>query len=342
MSHITTIAANFGLGAAMTSTPEERALVKRLDSGLQTIEAGLAENLHFGDEYTNTVARYLLEAGGKRVRPLLALLTAELGDSDCRDVLLAAQVVELIHLATLYHDDVMDDADLRRGVPTAHTKFGNSIAIITGDLLLARASSLASTLGDEMVRLHASTFERLCLGQLHEITGPTSGADPIEHYLHVLADKTGSLIAASAMVGVMTSNAPAEFGEPLREFGEKIGVAFQIIDDVLDLNGGETGKSKGTDVRHGVATLPVLFMRQSTDADARALDEGLTAAAAAGDDARFETLVDELRASRFTAETIATAQRWGTEAVTALAVIPDGLTKQSLTRFASRVVERSH
>ncbi len=342
MSHITTIAKNFGLGAAMTSTADERALVGRLDKGLQEIEAGLAENLHFGDEYTNTVARYLLEAGGKRVRPLLALLTAELGQSDCKDVLLAAQVVELIHLATLYHDDVMDDADLRRGVPTAHTQFGNSIAIITGDLLLARASSLASTLGDEMVRLHASTFERLCLGQLHETTGPAEGVDPIDHYLQVLADKTGSLIAASAMVGVMTSNAPAEFGDPLREFGEKIGVAFQIIDDVLDLDGGETGKVKGTDVRHGVATLPVLFMRQSGDADARALDEGLQAAAAADDDVRFEALVDELRASRFTSETIATAQRWGTEAVDALSVLPDGLTKQALVRFASRVIERSH
>jgi heptaprenyl diphosphate synthase len=326
----------------MTATPAERDLVSRLDSGLKAIEIGLAENLHFGDQYTNTVARYLLEAGGKRVRPLLALLTAELGDPQSKDVLLAAQVVELIHLATLYHDDVMDDADLRRGIPTAHTTFGNSIAIITGDLLLARASSLASTLGDEMVRLHASTFERLCLGQLHETTGPSDGDDPIEHYLQVLADKTGSLIAASAIVGVMTSNAPSEYSQPLREFGEKIGVAFQIIDDVLDLDGGETGKVKGTDVRHGVVTLPILYLRQSDDADARALDEGLQAAAAAGDDKRFEALVDELRASRFTTETIATARRWGTEAVDALDALPDGLTKQALARFAARVIERSH
>ena len=342
MSHFTTIAKNFGLGAAMSATQEERALVARLDTGLQAIEAGLSENLHFGDQYTNTVARYLLEAGGKRVRPLLALLTAELGDAHCADVLLAAQVVELIHLATLYHDDVMDDADLRRGVPTAHTTFGNSIAIITGDLLLARASSLASTLGDEMVRLHAATFERLCLGQLHETTGPSEGADPIEHYLQVLADKTGSLIAASAMVGIMTSGAPSEFGEPLREFGEKIGVAFQIIDDVLDLDGGETGKVKGTDVRHGVATLPVLYMRQSTSPEAAALDAALRAAADANDDEQFEKLIDELRASEFTTRTIAEATTWGREAVAALDAIPDGLTKQALVRFASRVVERSH
>lgn len=342
MSHVSTIATNFGLGAAMTATSEERALVARLDKGLQAIEAGLSDNLHFGDRFTNTVARYLLEAGGKRVRPLLALLTAELGDADCEDVLLAAQVVELIHLATLYHDDVMDDADLRRGVPTAHTQYGNSIAIITGDLLLARASTLASRLGDEMVQLHASTFERLCLGQLHETTGPADDADPIDHYLQVLADKTGSLIAASAMVGIMTSNAPSEFKEPLREFGEKIGVAFQIIDDVLDLDGGETGKVKGTDVRHGVATLPVLYMRQSGDADAIALDRALREAADANDDATFEKLVDELRASRFTEKTLSEAARWGQEAVDALDAIPDGLTKKALVRFASRVVERSN
>ena len=342
MSHASTIAKNFGLGEALKASADERALVARLDEGLVAIEKALTENLHFGDEYTNTVARYLLEAGGKRVRPLLALLTAEFGDNDCSDVLLAAQVVELIHLATLYHDDVMDDADLRRGVPTAHTKWGNSVAIITGDLLLARASSIASTLGDEMVRLHASTFERLCLGQLHETTGPAKHADPVEHYIQVLADKTGSLIAASAMVGIMTSNAPAEYGQPLREFGEKIGVAFQIIDDVLDLDGGETGKVKGTDVRHGVATLPILLLRSSSDADARELDEGLIAAVETDDDVRFEQLVDELRASRFTEETIEIAQRWGREAVEALDVLPDGLPKQALIRFASRVVERSH
>ena len=342
MSHASTIAKNFGLGSALSSTAEERALVARLDAGLVAIEKGLTENLHFGDEYTNTVARYLLEAGGKRVRPLLALLTAEFGDQNCPEVLLAAQVVELIHLATLYHDDVMDDADLRRGVPTAHTKWGNSVAIITGDLLLARASSIASTLGDEMVRLHASTFERLCLGQLHETTGPNKDADPVAHYIQVLADKTGSLIAASAMVGIMTSNAPAEYGQPLREFGEKIGVAFQIIDDVLDLDGGETGKVKGTDVRHGVATLPILLLRESTDTDARELDEGFAAAIEADDDIRFEALIDVLRASRFTTETIAIAQRWGREAVEALDALPDVLPKQALVRFASRIVERSH
>jgi heptaprenyl diphosphate synthase len=237
---------------------------------------------------------------------------------------------------------VMDDADLRRGVPTTHTVWSNSVAIITGDLLLARASSLASTLGDDMVRLHAATFERLCLGQLHETTGPQKGADAIAHYLQVLADKTGSLIASSAVVGLMTSGAPREYFEPLREYGEKIGVAFQIIDDVLDLDGGETGKEKGNDVRNGVATLPILLARAATDAESVSLVARIDAAIEANDPDTFAGLMDELRGSRHTVETIASARRWATEAVEALEILPDGLPKKSLARFASRVIDRTN
>lgn len=342
MTHANSISSNFGLADALSSTAEERELVKRLDSGLQRIEASLETNLHFGDAHTDTIARYLFQAGGKRVRPLLALITAEYGDTTCENIIMGAQVLELIHLATLYHDDVMDDADLRRGVPTAHVVWDNSVAIITGDLLLARASSLASTLGDDMVRLHAATFERLCLGQLHETTGPQNGADAVTHYLQVLSDKTGSLIASSAVVGLMTSGAPREYFEPLREYGEKVGVAFQIIDDVLDLDGGETGKEKGNDVRNGVATLPILLARAATDAESVSLVTRIDDAIAANDDATFADLIDELRASRHTAETIARARQWATEAVNALDILPDGLPKKSLARFASRVIDRTN
>jgi heptaprenyl diphosphate synthase len=193
-----------------------------------------------------------------------------------------------------------------------------------------------------MVRLHAATFERLCLGQLHETTGPQKGADAIAHYLQVLADKTGSLIASSAVVGLMTSGAPREYFEPLREYGEKIGVAFQIIDDVLDLDGGETGKEKGNDVRNGVATLPILLARAATDAESVSLVARIDAAIEANDPDTFAGLMDELRGSRHTVETIASARRWATEAVEALEILPDGLPKKSLARFASRVIDRTN
>lgn len=341
MSHESSIATNFGLADALSSSADERALVQRLDDGLRRIEKQLEANLHFGDAHTDTIARYLFEAGGKRVRPLLALLTAEYGDSSRPEIIVGAQVLELIHLATLYHDDVMDNADLRRGVPTSHVVWGNSVAIITGDLLLARASSLASTLGDEMVTLHARTFERLCLGQLHETTGPSEGVDAVDHYLQVLSDKTGSLIASSAVVGLMTSGAPAEFSRPLQTYGEKVGVAFQIIDDILDLNGGETGKQKGNDVRNGVATLPVLLLRRATDAESISLRERIDEAILEGDEAEFASLIDELRESAHARETTMTARQWASEAIEALDILPEGIPKRALVRFAHRVIERT-
>src|SRR5690625_7430616 len=144
-------------------------------------------------------------------------------------------VVELTHLATLYHDDVMDSRPIRLGAPSAHEVWGNSVAIVTGDLLFARASRIVAGLGPEAVILQAETFERLCLGQLRESVGPSGDEDPIEHYLEVLADKTGSLIATSARFGALFAGAEAEHINALIQFGEKIGVAFQLADDVIDL-----------------------------------------------------------------------------------------------------------
>jgi len=155
-------------------------------------------------------SRYLLDAGGKRIRPVLALLTAQLGTGNNANVITAAEAIEMTHLASLYHDDVMDEAQVRRGVPSAQTVWGNSVAILTGDLLFARASKLVAGMGERAILLQAETFERLCLGQLHETIGPRPGEDPIEHYLQVLADKTGSLIATAAQVGLMFSDAPEE------------------------------------------------------------------------------------------------------------------------------------
>ena len=187
----------------------------------------------------------------------------------------AATAIEITHLASLYHDDVMDDADKRRGIPSAQTVWGNSVAILTGDLLFARASQLMARLGERAIRLQADTFERLVLGQLHETVGAQGGDDPVQHYIQVLADKTGSLIAAAAQVGIVFSGAPAEYEEPVVLFGERIGVAFQLIDDVIDLSPQPqaTGKVPGTDLRAGVATLPLLRLREraATDANAAAL-----------------------------------------------------------------------
>jgi heptaprenyl diphosphate synthase len=318
----------------------DKKLVKAIQAGLENVEVALLEAVTHTDPVANVTSRHLLEAGGKRLRPVLVLLGASLGDATRDEVIKAAVVVELTHLATLYHDDVMDRAPMRRGVPTAHEVWGNSVAILTGDLLFARASQIVSRLGGKALTLQADTFERLCLGQLHETLGPQDGEDPIEHYLQVLADKTGSLIAASAELGVVYGDAPDEYREPLRVYGEKVGVAFQLIDDVIDIDSDESGKTPGTDLRAGVPTLPTLLLRAQQDTDPKAKELVEIIDAGLEDDAQLAKAVELLRAHPALEEAYQTAKQWANDAVLALAPLPDSPVKDALRVFAEAVVER--
>jgi heptaprenyl diphosphate synthase len=341
-----TLSSQIGFTERLFASSDDKQFAKRIDAGLDLVEDGLREQVRYADEVADVTTRYLLNAGGKRVRPMLTLLTAQLGEGATPEVITAAQAVEITHLASLYHDDVMDEALTRRGVPSAQHVWGNSVAVLTGDLLFARASQLVASLGEGAIRLQADTFERLCLGQLHETVGPNEGDDPVDHYIRVLSDKTGSLIAASAQMGVMFSGAPKEFIRPVMEFGEKVGVGFQIVDDVIDLSveGEETGKTPGTDLRAGVATLPLLKLRAraGSDATASALLERLeTEVLGAPDDVDVSDAVAQLRAHPVTQETLDEAYRWAREAVEAIAPLPDGPVKRALTRFADTIVERS-
>lgn len=341
-----TLSASLGLGEKLFASSEERRFADAIETGLVEVEEGLLREVAFADDMADVTSRYLLEAGGKRIRPVLTLLTAQLGEGNNASVITAAQAVEITHLASLYHDDVMDEAEMRRGVPSAQNVWGNSVAILTGDLLFARASKLVAGLGEGAIKLQADTFERLCLGQLHETIGPRAGDDPIEHYLQVLADKTGSLIAAAAQMGVIFSHAPDEFAAPVVAFGEKIGVAFQLIDDVIDLAepDADTGKAQGTDLRSGVATLPLLFLRRAalTDPEAAALLARIERHIELdGSDDVLAEAIAELRGHAVTSETLDEARRWADEAVAALNPLPDGPVKLALSKFAEAVVERS-
>jgi heptaprenyl diphosphate synthase len=220
-------------------------------------------------------SRHLVEAGGKRLRPLLTLITSHYGDPTAHGVIEAAVVCELTHVATLYHDDVMDEAPLRRGVESANNRWGNTVAILTGDYLFARTSDMLADLGPAAVHLQAQTFERLVIGQIMETQGPAEGADPLQHYLGVVADKTGSLIAASAQFGAMLAGAPSEQIHTLAAFGEKIGITFQLVDDVIDIasQSHESGKTPGTDLKEGVPTLVTLNVMKSTRTQDRDLQE---------------------------------------------------------------------
>jgi heptaprenyl diphosphate synthase len=321
---------------------QDRALLKSLETGLETVEVQLKTATTYADSVAKNPARHLVDAGGKRIRPALVLLAAQFGDPTRQAVYDAAVVVELTHLATLYHDDVMDDAPTRRGVPTAQHVWGNSVAILTGDLLFARASQVGSNLGQASLTLQADTFERLCLGQLHETVGPSEGQEPIEHYVQVLADKTGSLIAASARLGIMLSGAPAEYEEPMRVFGEKVGVAFQLIDDVIDISdAGPSGKTPGTDLRAGVPTMPVLLLRKAAAAGDKSAADLLTLID--GDlteDSVLAYVVKRLREHAVAEQAYNEAKRWADEAVDAIQVLPAGSIRDALAMFAQAVVDR--
>ena len=346
-----TLSSSLGLGEKLFASSGEKKFAAAIEKGLKEVEAGLLGEVHFADEIADVTTRYLLEAGGKRVRPVLTLLAAQLGTGNNDNVIKAAQAIEITHLASLYHDDVMDEAQMRRGVPSAQNVWGNSVAILTGDLLFARASKLVASLGERALVLQANTFERLCLGQLHETLGPRPDEDPVEHYLQVLSDKTGSLIATAGEIGVLFSEASEDYIVPVRMFGEKVGVAFQLIDDIIDMSTETdvTGKTAGTDLRAGVSTLPLLYLREQARTDQDAADlltriERDVNAALYGeaDEADLAAAVAELREHPVTARTLDEARRWASDAVAALAPLPAGPVKKALTRFADSIVERSN
>lgn len=237
-------------------------LARVVGAGLQDVEKLLVDELSDGEDFLTEAALHLAKAGGKRFRPLFTILTAQLGPNPTDpSIVVAGTVVELVHLATLYHDDVMDEADMRRGAESANSRWGNSIAILAGDYLFAHASRLVSTLGPDAVRIIAETFAELVTGQMRETIGVKATQDPVEHYLRVVWEKTGSLIAAAGRFGGTFSGASAADIERLERLGDAVGTAFQIADDIIDISSdsAQSGKTPGTDLREGVHTLPVLY-----------------------------------------------------------------------------------
>ena len=244
----------------------DKDLERELIAGLDQVEALLSSHIQGDYPLLIETSRHLVEAGGKRFRPLITLLASHFGKGQSDQVIAAAVVCELTHVATLYHDDVMDEAKLRRGVSSANSRWSNTVAILTGDYLFSKASDLLADLGPEAVRLQAKTFERLVIGQIQETQGAKDGDDALKHYLQVVSDKTGSLIATSARFGAMLSGADRDIVETLTKFGEKIGIAFQLADDVIDISSdaSQSGKVPGTDLKEGIPTLVTLQIISST------------------------------------------------------------------------------
>lgn len=308
-------------------------------SQLELIDAALLRAAEADSEMVTEAAQHIIAAGGKRFRPLLVVLGSYLGPREAtEDVVKAAVVVELTHVASLYHDDVMDEAGIRRGSPSANSRWGNTVAILVGDLLFARASDIVCDLGPEFVRLQARTFSRLVQGQIAETVGP-SETDPLDHYLQVVADKTGSLIATSALFGSKISNAAPQLQRVMAEFGEQIGIVFQLSDDIIDITSDQTGKTPGTDLREGIPTLPTLLARRSDDpADVRLLqllDSDLH------DDGALHEVLDLLRRHPCIDQAREEVRRRADAARALLDPLPIGPARDALDDLCTTVVTRT-
>jgi len=312
----------------------------KLLADMQKVESLLRSHIEGDYPLVVETSRHLVQAGGKRLRPLLTLISAQFGDPNKFGIIEAAVVCELTHLATLYHDDVMDEAPLRRGVESANNRWGNSVAILTGDYLFAKASDLLADLGPEAVRLQAKTFERLVIGQINETQGSSTGVSAIDHYLKVVSDKTASLIATSARFGALLSGTDQKVVELLTQFGEKVGIAFQIADDLLDVqsNSTESGKTPGTDLKEGVPTLVTLYAMNSTDPKDADLIERLKKPIT---DREIAKTIDELRNHKSVQAVKAYLRKIADEADEILSQLPAGAAKDALANLITALISRS-
>jgi heptaprenyl diphosphate synthase len=309
-----------------------------LSAGMAEVEDLLRSQIEGNYPLVVETSRHLVTAGGKRLRPLLTLITSHFGDPHKHGILEAAVVCELTHLATLYHDDVMDEAEVRRGAQSANSRWGNTVAILSGDFLFARSSKLLADLGPDAVRVQAETFERLVIGQLRESVGPQGDEDPIVHHLEVLADKTGSLIAAAGRYGAMMSGVSAELTDRIADFGESIGIAFQLSDDLLDIESEVSGKTPGTDLREGIRTLPVLFALADPDTPPR-LCELLSRAIT--DDAEHAEALAALRVHPAMDQAREVLEQWADRARERLTALPDCDAKTAMATLVDSVAYRT-
>ncbi|AEQ05869.1 polyprenyl synthetase family protein [Corynebacterium pseudotuberculosis 258] len=316
------------------------ALNEDISAGMTRVEELLQKELCVGEDFIVEKVKHLANAGGKRFRPMFALLASQYGDHPVsEDVIKAAVVVEMTHLATLYHDDVMDEAAKRRGVESANARWNNSVAILAGDILLAHVSRLMADLGTDTVRHFSETFGDLVTGQMRETIGMGEG-DPIEHYMAVIREKTGVLIASAGYLGALHSGATADHIEALRAYGAAIGMVFQIVDDIIDIfsDSEDSGKTPGTDLREGVFTLPVLYALREQTPIGEELRATLTGPVT--DDTTVARVLDLLTQSTGRDRALADVHHYLNEAEAQLELLPQNATTEALHNLARFTVQR--
>jgi heptaprenyl diphosphate synthase len=330
------------LSTVVTVELPDAALAAEVVEGLALVEDGLREAARTQHDLLGQTAAYGVGAGGKRFRATLVLLAAQFGNARDPRIVPAAVAIELTHLATLYHDDVMDEADVRRGMASANARWDNSVAILAGDFLFARASRILADLGPEAIRIQAETFARLVAGQIDETIGPRPGEDPLEHYLTVITEKTASLIATSGQFGAMFSDASPEVVTRIAAACEAIGVAWQLSDDLLDVasESAQSGKTPGTDLREGVLTLPMLHaLRSAGPADTRLVE--LLNRGELTDPALHAEALALLRAHPAMEMARADTRRWAARARDEILALPDVPARAAFEAMCEFVAERT-
>ncbi|HEU5126996.1 MAG TPA: polyprenyl synthetase family protein [Glycomyces sp.] len=325
-------------GSAQTALSfTDDAFADQMREALDAVEERLLKAVDTDQPLLRQSGSHLINAGGKRFRPMLTLTCAHLGDPDRPGILEASVALELTHLATLYHDDVMDEAAVRRGAPSANARWDNSVAILTGDYLFSQAAQIMAELGPDAVRMQASTFARLVRGQINETMPRPEGIDAVEWHLEILSEKTGSLIATCAKFGAWFAGADEATVAVAEEFGEVIGVAFQIADDIIDVDSDHSGKTPGTDLLEGVPTLPVLYALAGTDpADAR-LRELVSGPVPEAD---LPEALELLRGSAALDEARATLHQYQERARNLAASLPQGHASRALVDICDYMVQR--
>jgi heptaprenyl diphosphate synthase len=314
--------------------------IPRIWDSLASVEERLLQAATADDAYLTKIAQHLLLAGGKRFRPLLALLAAEFGPRDDGRPVEAAVSVELIHVGSLYHDDVIDESDTRRGATSVNANWSNTVAILAGDFLMARASEVAAThLSQESVRLLAATYAELVEGQTRELQLEGDFTHGFDEYEKVIGGKTASLVRTSARLGAMAAEAPPETVDALSIWGWEVGMVFQIADDALDLVADEStiGKPAGSDIREGTFTMPVLAAAAGPDGERvrELLEPGLPY-----DDDTVAEVISLVRRGGHIEDALTAATSRLTKAEAALESIEPGLAHEILTELGKYLLAR--
>jgi len=302
--------------------PHARLRLPQVEQDLARLEQLLAESVIFGDEYLDKVTTHLIYAGGKRLRPLLAVSAATAGSREATtNDLLGGVALELMHLASLYHDDVMDEADIRRNVDSVNARYGNLIAIVGGDYLMARSAAIAADLGTAVSKLLADTLAALTRGQVSEVRTAFSVTRSEADYYEAIEGKTASLMAASCRVGALTAGHPDQVREALTTYGHCFGMIYQLRDDILDMTAtdGQLGKPAGQDLAEGIYNLPALFAfdDETVGSELRAM------LGAPLDDEQRERARQLVVSTNAIARTMAAATTFQAQAKAAIAILVD-------------------